>query len=321
MKKNIQYAILTAEALLCVVLAVVPVLSANVFSGMLAFPFEQIGLALRALSLSGVIGNLVAIVLYVGICLSPAAFFYFRKNRKYYAEDALPVLLSLLLFFVLYWMINPGAITLAGSFAGGLPVAKAILGVMVDSVLLGYLILRLLRLFYASDVHAVQRYLTGLLFLLNLLFVAVIFGGGVHKAVQSIQTMQTANSGNTHLFGINYLFTALGFVVENLPYALNIVIVFLGMSLLEELGHDRYGETTVNCANKLSKICGIALSVVVAVGVTFPVLQLLFAQQLFSLNAVIQLPLFSIVFVLLCLLFTKLVQENKALKDENDSII
>ena len=321
MKRSIQYGILIAEAFACIGLVAMSSVAWGAFSGMLAFPFEQIGLGLRALSLSGFWGNLAAIMLYVAICLCPGAVLLVRKERKFYPEDSCLILLSLTLFLVIYQMINPGDISLVGGFSQGLSIAKAVLGGTVYSIIMGYALLRVLRHFYTSEGDRVQSYLTALLFLLNMLFVAVIFGSGVSEVIKTIQGVQVSNSGNTHLFGINYFFIVLRFIIDSLPYALNILIVFSAMSLLQSFKLDKYSAATIASAKKLSKVCGVSLSLVVSSNIAFNVLQLLFKHKLFSVTSAIQIPLFSIAFVLTCLLLTQLITDNKALKDENDSII
>ncbi len=321
MKRKILYYILIAEAILCTAHAVIPIFSLNTFAGILAFPFEQIGAGLRLLSLSGFLGNVVAILLYSAFCLSPCAVLLLRKPHKFFLEDIFILLFSLSLFFVIYQMVNPGGIAIAGGFAEGLPIAKAVLGGTVYSLLASVVILRMLRLFYSSEENKVQRYLLVLLFLINMLFVAVIFSGGVNELIRSFAVVKVNNSGNERLFGINYFFMGLRFAVDYLAYAFNISIVFGAMTLLQNVTQNQYSDDTIASAKKLSKICGVALCAVVCSNVVFNILQILFAKQLFKVNSSIQIPLFSTAFVLVCLLFTRLIKENKELKDENDSII
>lgn len=321
MKKSTQYNILILEALIFAVLAVVQLPSISIFAGIMAFPFEQIGLILRLISLSGIVGNVAAIAIYIAICLSPLVILALRKNHKFYPEDGLAVLLSLTLFVVIFQMINPGSITLIGGFPEGIPIAKSILGGTAYSILLGYVILRVLRLFYAGGFDEIQRYMYVLLFILNILFVAVISYGGLNEIINSIKEMHINNSANDHLYGINYFFIALGFLASYLPYALNILIVFSAMSLLKIFSTDRYSEKTLTAADKLAKDCGLVLIVTVLINVFYNILQLFFAGKIFSLNSSVPIPIFSTVFVLACLLLVKLLQENKDLKDESDSII
>lgn len=135
----------------------------GIFTAVAAFPFEQLGLGLRALSLSGGAGNAAALVLYGAVCLLPAgALLLIQRRRALCPEDALLPVLSAALFPVLYWMINPG---LLGQFYGsaeGQPVAKAVLGIIVYSVLLGYVLLRMLRRFFTADLPGLQKCLAAL---------------------------------------------------------------------------------------------------------------------------------------------------------------
>ncbi|MEG1050023.1 MAG: hypothetical protein RSE24_05715, partial [Oscillospiraceae bacterium] len=134
-------------------------------------------------------------------------------------------------------------------------------------------------------------------------------------------SLALTNSGNSNLFPINYLFIFLRFAVDYIPYFINIIIVFHAMSLLKNVACDRYSDITIACAQKLSKVCVTSLTIVVSCPIVFNVVQLVFAKFLFNINSSIQVPLFSIIFLLVCLVFTRLVTESKEIKDDNDSII
>ena len=148
MKRKLFVGALGVEALACLLFCVLQTSFTGVFSAAMAFPFEQIGIGLRSLSLSSWLGNAAAVVVYFAISLLPVtALFIFRQKRKLCAEDGLMGLLSVVLFAVLYLMTNPGIISTYTNGAAARSVGKAILGGMVYSVLCGYFILRVLRLF------------------------------------------------------------------------------------------------------------------------------------------------------------------------------
>lgn len=321
MKKSVQYGILLVEAILCVVLALLPALSFKTFSGIMAFPFEQISWGLQRLSLASAFGNIVAIVIYVVFCLSPVAFIFFRKYRKLFPEDYLLFLLSLMMFWVIYLMINPGEISILNPLIEENLVVNSVLGGTLYSMIVGYFIFRILRLFYCSSNQRVLSYLYAMLFLLNIIFIMAICYIGVRDVVGTIKAFHINNSGNQHLFGINTFFEVLRFLVENLAYAFDIAIVFSAMSFIKNMKMDRFSEDTVRSTQELAKICGVSLIVVIGSNIGLNILQLLLGNQLFLVNSSIQIPLFSVVFVLICLLLTRLVKENKTLKEENDSII
>ena len=81
MKKKFWICLLAAEAAACIAFCLLQSRFSGIFTDLLAFPFQQLGLGLRALSLSGAAGNAAAIVLYLALCLSPAAVLLVMKRR------------------------------------------------------------------------------------------------------------------------------------------------------------------------------------------------------------------------------------------------
>lgn len=319
MKRKLFLFALVAEALLCVLLAVFKAPINDVFLALMAFPFEQIGVGLRALSLSCIAGNVFAFLIYALFCLLPAgALLFIRHKRPLSPEDGLLPVLSITLFAVVYQMINPGLI--AGMFQS-IPVGKAVLGGTIYSIVIAFLILRTVRELRASGMERLQRWLFVLLGLLNVVFVCLIFGVSVGELKSSITALQQGNAGNENLLGASYVFAFLQYFVNVLPYGFDILIVFAGMKLLGSMADDRHSEAAVSAASRLSKLCGTALSVTVLAIASFNLLQVIFAKRLFNLHASLQIPLFSFAFVLAALLVSRLIAENKLLKEDNDSII
>ena len=157
--------------------------------------------------------------------------------------------------------------------------------------------------------------------LLNVIFVYLIFGAGVKSLVEAIAVLQAGNVGNESLLGASYAFAALQYFVDVLPYGIDILVVFAGIRLVHHLTIDRYSEATVLAASRLSRLCGKTLSITVLTIAAFNLLQLIVAKQLFRINTAVQVPLFSVAFVLAALIFSRLIAENKLLKEDNDSII
>lgn len=319
MNKKIILPLFLLEAVLCLFLAIFRFSAGSMLIAAMAFPFSQIGTGLRALSLSGTAGNVAAIVLYVLLALTPCAVMFIAgRKRKLVYEDALLCVLSALLFAVLYQMINPG---LSPFSALGSDAAKAMAGAMVYAVLCAYIILRLLRLFFESRTQRLQTYMVRLLLIVNAVFVYILFGAGVRELMHSITALQEANAGNEHLLGASYIFVSLGFLVKSIPAACNIAIVFAGIRLLCALLEERYGEKSVAAAAYISTLCKRSLVVMALSNACFHVLQFLFAASLHKVTSDVDIPLFSVLFVLCALLLSRFATENKALKEDNESII
>jgi hypothetical protein len=218
-------------------------------------------------------------------------------------------------------MINPGFINQFFGKAAGLAVSKAILGGTVYSVFCGYLVLRILRLCYDSGTEKLQKYMAIMLGVLNALFVYVIFGACFNDLLNSITTLRLGNIGNEHLLNASYVFLVLQFTVDALPYVFNVLVVFAALQLLSEMRSNRYSNSSAEAAGKLSRLCGLALSVTVLSNIAFNLLQIPFAKMLMVINSSVQIPILSIAFLLAVLLLARFISENKQLKDDNDMFI
>jgi hypothetical protein len=324
MKRKLFCLLLALEAAACVALCFVKGTRADMLSAALAFPFAQIGLGLRALSLSGRLGNAAALTLYAGLCLLPAGCLLIAKGkRKLRAEDALLVLVSALLFFALYLTANPGEIGALFPPIGesGLAAGKAMVGGTVYSALVGYAALRALRLSSQSGTGRLYGFLEALLALMNLVFVWAVFYVCFGDMLGAFSSLRAGNAGSESGLGPSYVFAALGFLADALPYALDVATAFIAAALVREMKADRYSDATVRAAQKLSRWCAGALAAVVVANVGFNVLQLVFAKILRNLDSTLSLPLVSILFVLAALAFARIAAEDRRLKEDSDLII
>ena len=116
MKRKLLFALLAAEAVFCLLFSFLQARFSGWFSTLVAFPFEQIGAGLRVLSLSGGIGNGIAVVLYIVLSLIPAALFLrLRQREETCKADFLLPVLSVLLFAVLSRRPDPETCSAARS--------------------------------------------------------------------------------------------------------------------------------------------------------------------------------------------------------------
>ena len=317
---------LGAEAAAC--LAAVALLGlrpdqGNWLAVLLSFPYTQLGQGLRWLSLSGALGNGVAIALYALISLLPLAGLglLWRTDKKLRPGDALLAVLSALLFWVLYLMVNPGLMATWLNPAAQGALGKALLGGACDSVLAGWLVLRALGLFLEADRAKLQRCLSWMLALLAVLFVAAAFADGFGDFLKGVERLRAGNQGNESLLEASYGFLALRWVVYGLPYVLDVLVVLKARQLLGQLRRDRYSQASVAAATGLARLCVWSLSIALVSNLALQLLQLLCARWLFSLDTLMQFPLLSLVFVLGVLLLAQYIRENKQLKDDNDLFV
>lgn len=314
MKRKLLYILLGVEFAALLALVLLSAELPNLFSSLLAFPFEQIGAGLRALSLTGQLGNGLALAIWVGISMLPLIpAWRHRKDKNRRMENGLLYFLTGLLLFVLSGMANP--VMPHSAFPGiddiGLPVMKAMMGGTVWSVVVLLVVVRLLRLFRSGDTNVLFGYLRSLLYALCVLFTGVIAlscGGILVNGLSNIQR------------GMDGMMTVVRFLVAALPYVLDIAITLSALTLLDALlSQEQSG--AADCADKLTKLCCVSLGITAASVAALNVLQLVLSKWLSDIAVSVDVPIMSIVFVLAILLVSRLISENRRLRDDNDLFI
>ena len=265
---------------------------------LLSFPLEKSADFLGSLSLSGAFGNAVAVVIYAFICLIPVFVLLFRISRKTFVKtDSILVLMSAVLFAVIYLLINPSEMGLHGMGEEASMVAFSFW-----SLLVGYLVLKFAEILKNTEGKRTERLLSVVLKIIGAVFMFALCTSEFTKEEVGIVTV----------------FSALNSV---LPALLGIRTVFFALDLLTEFSLDRYSENTVREAEKLSRFCILALELTVGVSALLSVLQQRFINELSSVKFSVEIPLVSIGFILLLLMLSGFIKESKALKEDNDSFI
>lgn len=329
-------AIIAAEALLCAAAAIfIPVTAAGGFALAEQFPLAQIGGILRALSLSGGIGNVFAVALYAAICLVPAVFVVIglcRKKAK--PEDILLAVLTAYLFYAVYMMINPAYMGSSG--LGGEKIGKSVLGGVFWSVLLSWLVLRLMRFVKGKDTENVLNMMS-ILLIVSVIFI-IFFSAYVNLTdlKTAIKNLETGNNNPLDSVSFNTntgemisydplmptkAILIIKYIIDQIPAAMDILILLFANKLVQLLKRDRYGEEVVKASGKLAALCKNAVIITVLSAVAVNLLQILFAESLRASDYTANIPLFSIILALGMLLLSRYLKESREIKRENDMFV
>lgn len=323
------------EALLLLAFVLLGASDALWSSGLIGFPFVQIGYGLRVLSLQGGTGNLLALVIYVALSASPLVYLvWLWKKRELYGEDCLLVVLSILTFFTLYYMVNPGLIPGMADFLWSDSGAfyQSLYSGTIYGLVFCYAVLRVVRHLRGADKAALQGYLVLLLRVLAVIFVYMAFGACVQNLLSEIENLRAGNTmvidgwhpilGLTYSgLDVSYAFLVLRCLANMLPYLLDVAVTLTALDLLTAMKEDRYSEESVQASEKLSHLCVLSLSATVVVTALLNILQLMFLGELHTVHINVYVPVLSVAFVLAVLLLNRLLGENKSLKEDNDLFI
>lgn len=314
MKRTKYYALLIAAAVCSAAFAILGDESSLLLT-VFRFPLGLIGDGLRALSLSGAAGNILAWMIYVLVCLLPAAAWMLLRRRSKDPSNLILLVLSPVVAVALYRCINPfvGLLSKLGP-----ELLQAQYGAVVYVLLVSLLILRTVSAFRAAHEPALYKAMGVFLKLLGVLFVVSAFGERFGELLSSVETLRASNQ-NSGSLSLTYVFLGLQCLVDVLPLLLDTAAVIIALELLEAFAADR--EDTAACAEQLAKWCGTTLTVTAMVTALFHVLQMLFLHTLRDVNTNLSLPIGSMAFLLVCLIAARIIAENKALKADNDLFI
>lgn len=265
---------------------------------LLSYPLVKTADFLGAMSLSGSIGNAAAVAIYCLFCLIPVFVMLFRmKNKTFVKTDSLLVLISAVLFAVIYLLINPSEMGIHGYGEEASMVAFSFW-----SLLVGYLVLKFADTVKNAKGKKTEKLLSLVLKITGAVFVFALCSAELVKAEIGIVTL-------------------LSFANSVMPSVFGVLIVIYCLNVLSEFTLDRYSENTLRAIEKLSSVCILALRVTVSVTALFSVLQLKFINELSKVNFSVEIPLLSFGFILLVLILSGFLKDSKALKEDNDSFI
>lgn len=301
--------------------------SGRAYASLIEFPLAQLGSILRSLSLSSQLGNIAAIILYISIGFLPLAYLAYRHYRKKKGlEDILLPILSLLLFMILYLMINPslinrwfGPLTFPGDSLAGM--GKSILGGLFYSALAAYIILKAIRNIEQRDTDKLLDLLRYIFIITIAIAVVSIFYIGLKTLILDIESVKNANTDPTSSLLPSYLFLAMGFILDKSATVFAIGIFFVAIRLVEGLKVDRYSDEVIASSKKVFRLSKFALLFIMVGNLAFNLLQLIFSKYLYNVAYNTLVPLDFISLSLLMLLFGRYFSQSKQLHTDNQLFI
>ena len=222
---------------------------------------------------------------------------------------------------MMYFMVNPGCISLNANLGGPASFGKAVLGGAFYSVLIGYLFFKVLRKITQSETGKILETLETLFVISAAVLVCAVFYIGASSVFADIAAVKTANTDPFVSLALTNFFIVIRFTLENIATVLDIVILFMALRLADALKIDRYGEEVVNAADALASFCKKAVVAMMLCSMTSNILQLLFSGSIRKADFMTRIPLDSIILVLIMFLLARYFAESKKLQDENESFV
>ncbi len=306
--------ILIAEGILLAALSLLTLMIPSLFSSLLSFPLEQIALGMRSLSLTGTAGNGIAMLLIALSALIPLVFaLRYPGSRDTLAERIALFVLALMLPVALYGILNPGMFY--GKIPGGIEsyerALRVFLSLSVWTVFILFIVLRLIRLFRTGNREQLFRYLRNILCVLCMYFTAQL----VISLVVGILT-----PAGTQVTTAEFIHGLLSLASVVVPLLLDILVSLRMLALLETAATEEQ-EGLTDAAGRLSRLSCITLAITSGLTALLYIAQVLLLPKLSNVSTEVNLPITDLFFVLVILLLSRLLIENKQLRDDNSLFI
>lgn len=299
------------------------------------FPWEQIGIVLRKLSLAGAAGDVAAWILFAVIGGCPLIFWgLLVRQRKNSRADLLLPVLSIILFSGLWFLINPSYLEAYLFPAGMGELGKCAFALAIDSVLLCWLLLRFLGSSGKMDKKTLLRSLEIMLGLYVALDAAAILFQGCAELLTAWKSVGVSVSGEMkwmltpeigfaegRSMGLSRCFLVVQTLCRYLPECLELMICMVAICFLHSCEQSSFNEDSLKQVKRLKKISACSLGAVLGTNVCVNLLQLVFARYIYSSNYTLVFPIKHVIFMLGVLMLSRFWLESKKLKDDNSLFI
>ncbi len=198
------------------------------------FPFGQIGEALRALSLASSAGNIAAMIIYLLISILPVLYLVDRVARQKKEPDAIDILLimmSVMLFIMMYLMVNPGYVN--SNLYGAMPGKGGALAMTFWSMVVGYAVLKCMKASVGTDEKKLAKYLKLILTAVAVTIVAEIVLGiftevvPAARGVREVDQLLNSDYNTTVFLWIKYF-------ADKIPSVLNIFVIVHAIKMVDQ---------------------------------------------------------------------------------------
>ncbi len=316
MKKWNLSVILVFEAIFFILLFLFGGSNENILTLLISSPWKIVAQCLRVLSLTGMIGNIFAIIFYLIFCSIPLLYFGFRfKKEQITAPDFLLVGLSIILFSAIFTMINPMFVAKYTNGIYNLPIIyEKYASNLINSLLFGYFLFRVLEVIRNSELMNSFMTLKSLLSLVCIYLVYLIFGEAIASGISSYTNM----TGNTDM-GLLIIFAF--YIKMVLPYWFALKIILTLTKLIDAMNTNIYNDSILEIIGSLKNKCYSAAGWIVTLQLIAEAAQFVLGPNSSITQFDFTNSLLPLVCILLVLVLANYFNSAVKLKEDNDSII
>ncbi|PKK98136.1 MAG: hypothetical protein CVV57_08750 [Tenericutes bacterium HGW-Tenericutes-2] len=277
-------------------------------------PFQLLGDSIRKLSLLGGMGNIFAIFLYLAISLIPILILiYIIKRKKIVKIDYIfTPLLSLLLFFIMYYMINPNLLiellppVLALQVIEGNLTALRIFRVGLVFTLDIFLIIYLFVRFYVCQKTSIYKLIQIILYMIAFSTVFNTFYIQLSNLLRNFSINPYDNFQSIMNFSFQLVSTF-------------IIVYLIGhfQKLVRYLESNEIDSQLIDLSIKISNFAVVSVIVILLNLLINNVYNMVFSKQMQDIKFILSIPMLELMIVMVMLLITEYIKRTYIIHEEN----
>lgn len=281
------------------------------------YTFDLVGLSLRKLSLSSNLGNIIALLIYLSICLIPMGiYFYKHKKEKNKSINYILIGISAYLFYAIYQFINSKELysLLPDELYGSedfITIGKLSVAMMFYIILVTYFVLISLNSLSIVEKTNKKNTLKSLQIILTLFLlsdIVIIFYFGIFDVLGKI---------NSH----TALFYIAKYILSVFSIIMSMIVIFIGINLINDFNENQYGKNVVKNMNNIYEYSKKTVYASVLSSLLINGMQLLFSSSVGDINMFLNIPFAPLIVAFLGIILCKYFKEDNDLSDDNNSII
>jgi len=277
-------------------------------------PFQLIGYSIRKLSLLGGMGNIFAIFLYLIISLIPIfiLIYTFKKKKIVKIDYFFIPLISLLLFWMMYYMINPNLLiellppVLALQVIEGDLTALKIFRVGLVFTLDIFVVIYLFIRFYVCQKTSIYK-------LIHIILYALAFSivlGTFYIQLSSLLRNFSINPYDNFQSIMNF-----GFQLASASIIIILIVYF--QKLVEYIESNKINSQLIDLSTRISNFALVSVVVILSNLFINNLYNMVFSKQMQDIKFILSIPMLELMIVMVMLLITEYIKRTYLVHEEN----
>jgi len=285
-------------------------------------PIWEMGQLLRNLSLGGDFQNVIAIIIFIILGISPIliSLCFSIRRRKFRLEDLLALPISLILFFLLYFSINPTLLSEKFLIYNNSWFSIFVLSGILFSLIMGMIFIKLLKCLDENEINLL-KILKYSFMMFAYFLVVIVFFTGAYQLFANLNFLVSGQGIEKSDFHIKNIILIFKYLVESAPLIIGVIISILAINLIEEIKTNKFSRKISDITKRIVSFSKVAVFTIIFSSVFTNILLITYRELFADMRVMYRVPFGFILIMLAMILFGKYSEESSDIKEDLDRFV